>query len=519
MATTRSSKLLRDYEAHRLRISRATAVATDSTPAHQRRRITRLEAEYTRWFEYYFPHYAKARCADYHRQAADLLTTADVCYLVYRVFRGGAKSVHANLGIPLYLYLVKKDLRFMLLVGENEEKAKKLISDIQLELTDNQKLIHDYGSRFQYGDWAQGRFMTSDHTRFWALGMGQSCRGVRQQEHRPDYISVDDIDTKQRSRNPKRTAEAYRYLTEDVWGTYGKGKRRYVQSNNRFAHHTAISYMSEHFENINQQCATACTPTHHHIIAIKAITTIDGRQQSSWPECYTIQDLQQIRHDIGTLSFEREYQDNPIEEGSVFRNQWIHYKPSLPLEQYSRIVLYGDLSYTATADYKAIVMMGKWQKEYHVIRTHVRQTTNHKTAQWLYDTYESLQLADHHHISYYIEGSFAQHQFVQDFDAVGRERGYTIPVQCDMAKKPEKYLRIESMTSHFERGDIYFDTNQRDTIDMRTMIEQLLMFEKGSRGHDDGPDALQSALHILNQPTADLTKARFTKRKHTHYSY
>ena len=34
---------------------------------------------------------------------------------------------------------------------------------------------------------------------------------------------------------------------------------------------------------------------------------------------------------------------------------------------------------------------------------------------------------------------------------------------------------------------------------MTLLVEQLLMFEKGSRVHDDAPDALEGAVFLLNQ--------------------
>lgn len=62
-----------------------------------------------------------------------------------------------------------------------------------------------------------------------------------------------------------------------------------------------------------------------------------------------------------------------------------------------------------------------------------------------------------YNVQYYIEGNFAQDEFVNDFDTEGDERGWHIPITADKKSKSEKFDRIESMAGHFERKSIYFN--------------------------------------------------------------
>jgi len=503
-------KILNDYEAHCKRVLKSTIVDTKETPSAKRKRIADLEKEYTTWFEYYLSHYAKSKCSWYHKRLAKYLINNLIIYIVLRVFRGGAKSVHINIGIPLYLYLVKNDMKFMLLVGENETKAKKLISDIQAELQFNNKIAHDYGNRFKFGNWADGNFTTIDGVHFFALGIGQSPRGVREMENRPDYIVVDDVDTKKRAKNPKLVNELFEYLKEDIFGTFGKERRRYVQANNRFSKNSCIQLMSNHFEQIKEQSKQLGLSLYHHIIVAKAIM---NSGKSGWPENYTLQDWEKIRIERGERSFQREYMDNPIEEGTVFKNDWIQFKQRLPLHQYDALTLYGDLSYKEQGDYKALILVGKTGREYHIIKAFVRKSTRALAAQWLYDVYEDMKLSKYN-IRYKIEGLFAQDEFVNDFDQEGDKRGYHIPVVADKKPKSNKHERIESMSGYFERLNVFFNTTEKDSADFNQLIEQILGFEKGSSINDDAPDALQSAIADLNSArmfTKDNT--RITSRK------
>jgi len=507
----KAEKQYKDYEAHCKRIAKSTTVNIYETAGEKTKRKKQLEKDYIKWFEYYLPDYATSKSAWYHKKVAKLLIENDEVYILQRIFRSGAKSVHANVGIPLYLYYAKKDLFFMLLIGENEKKAKKLLSDIQSQIQFNKRLENDYGKRFKFGDWADGNFQTSDDVYFTSLGIGQSPRGVRNEAKRPDYISADDVDTKKRAKNPKLTKELFEWLKEDLWGTFGNGKRRYVQSNNRFSKISTIQLMSEHFAKVKEEYKRNGKKTKHHIIIAKAI---QDNGKSGWEENYSLEYWQELRTDIGDLAFQREYQDNPIEVGTVFKNEWIHYKPRLPLYQYDALVMYGDLSYSDTADFKAMLFVGKIGREFHILKAHVRQTSRAKVAEWLYDLYEDLNLKKYN-IKYKVEGSFAQGSiFVPDFDAEGDKRGYHIPVIADKKAKANKVERIESMSAYFERGNVFFNSVDKDTADIIELIDQILGFEKGSKIHDDAPDALQDAISDLNSALAfDTTKMRTKSRK------
>lgn len=508
MMNKAEEKLYRDYEEHCKRVLRHSSRVIEETPLERTKRISALEKDYVQWFQYYLAHYAMSPCSWYQKKLAKLLITFPHIFIVLRIFRGGAKSVHANIGIPLFLYFVKKDLNFMLLIGENEQKAKKLLSDIQAELVANAKLEADYGRRFKFGDWAEGNFTTLDDVHFYSLGIGQSPRGIRNMERRPDYISVDDVDTKKRSKNPKLVRELFEYLKEDIWGTYGSGNRRYVQSNNRFSKNSVIQLMSEHFEAVRKQYLDAGRKPKHHIIVAKAI---QDNGTSGWPENYPLSFWEDLRKDIGERAFQREYQDNPIEEGTVFKNDWISWKKMLPIHQYDALVLYGDLSYKDNGDFKAMLLIGKIGKEFHVIAAHVRRTTRALAAIWLYDLYEKLKLQKFN-IRYLVEGSFAQDMFVDDFDKEGERRGYFIPVVADKKGKANKQERIESMSGFFERGDVHFNEAEKNTPDFIELIDQVLAFEKGSQVNDDAPDCLQSGIAELNG-TVTRFKAKTVSRK------
>ena len=172
----------------------------------------------------------------------------------------------------------------------------------------------------------------------------------------------------------------------------------------------------------------------------------------------------------------------------------------LPLKEYDGLCFYGDLSYKAAGDYKAMLLVGKIGRQYHIIHVYLRRGSRAKCAAWLYDLYEDLKL-ERFNISYVIEGLFAMDEFVNDFDTEGDERGYHIPVTADKRGKADKYDRVESTAGFFERHNVIFNILMQQNPDFITLVDQFLAFERGSQANDDGPDAWHGAQARLNKIT------------------
>lgn len=507
-------KLLKQYEEHCRKIEQSATVNINETPKEKLKRIKELEKDYVAWFEYYFQMYAKSKCAKFHKKMANtIIDNPDVSFLG-EIYRSGAKSVHLDMGIPLFLYLVKKDLFFMLLIGETVDKAKKLISDIQAQLLHNPRLINDYGKRFKYGDWSEGDFSTIDGVRFISKGFRQSVRGLREAAQRPDYIVVDDVDTKKLCNNEKLSRRAYEWVWEDLQGTFDEGasRKRFVVANNNFHKNTIINQLKQEFNRINEKAKQAGRKSKHFVLTVAAVKSL-VTFEPSWPEKTSAEYWRNKYDSTPYRSFMREYMHKHIQDGEIFKPEYIQYKKRLRFDQYDALCFYGDLSYKDAGDYKGMGLVGRIGKEYHLIFCFLRQSSRKAVAEWLYDIVEEHNLLKYN-IKYKIEGLFAMDEFVTDFDLVGEERGFFIPVTADKKSKTDKYDRIESMAGFFERLNVYFNEKYKESNDFSTMEDQLYAFEKGSTANDDGPDFLQSAMADVNRASfVDKFKARTKSRK------
>src|SRR3569833_665937 len=352
-------KLILDYDKHCLRIAKATTVNIHESEAEKAKRIRWLEEDYVRWFEYYFPNFAKKKCAWFHITLAKLIIDNKRIRLLAEMFRSAGKSVHICMGIPLFLYLAKKDLKFMLLIGKTEKKAMLLLSGLQSQLQYNNRLKNDYGDKYQQGSWAEGDFTTNDGTKFMSLGFGQDCRGVREQAERPDYIACDDVDGKKHLNNDRLMGEFLDYITEDVWGCFdadNDSTERFVNANNNF-HKKCLTIRLKIFYKgviakkaardkykVRTKARDSFKSTRFEVLKVNAVKDIKTFEPE-WPEKTSAQYWREKFEEMSFRSFMRDYMNTHVSEGKIFKHEHIQFKRMLPLGDYDALVFYGDLSY------------------------------------------------------------------------------------------------------------------------------------------------------------------------------
>lgn len=483
--TRRDNQALERFNLLKERAMRATADRPLETRLQKAERIERDRNKYQHFVADYFPHYATAECGWFHIAAAKLILKHKFIRFLAMWARAHAKSTHFNIMIPMWLMVQQPiELHVMVLVGKSEKAARTLLSDLQAELEGNQYYIDDFGEQVQQGSWEDGWFVTKNDCAFYSLGRGQSPRGLRHRQFRPDYIVMDDVDDDELCRNPDRVNKMYDWAKEALLMSSDMGKCRFVVVGNRIGKNSLVS-------------SFAGNPD----FRVMQVNALDKNGNPEWKEKYAKEDIEGMIKTLGYRSAQKELFHNPIAEGSVFKNEWIRIKEPLPFNKYQYIVSYCDPSFknSATSDYKAIVTVGKWEEEFHILHTFVRKCSVVELVKHWYNFHESLRGKTI--VDYFMEANFIQDMIMDEFVREGRDRGYQLPLRKDQRKKPDKFARIEAISPYFENGFVSLSRDIKDNEDTRLFIDQLLSFEKGSHAHDDAPDALEGAVYILNQRT------------------
>lgn len=481
------------WKQHCETVQAATAVNINETQAQRLARIRHLRTDYAAFVDYYFPHWTvnpetgKATpCAPFHVSAANKILKDRNLKAAFQWHRGAAKSTNMDVFVPMWLMAQEhREINVMVLVGKSEDNAKTLLGDIQAELQYNQRYIHDFGEQYNVGTWEEGEFVTRSEVAFFARGRGQSPRGLRYRSHRPDYVVIDDLDDDELVESPARVTKLFDWVRSALFGTLDGGRGRFIMVGNLIAKNSVL--------------AKWCDIKSVHVTKVNIY---DNKGGISWASKWTPQEVKDIENVVGYRAFQKEYMNNPIIEGAIFRNEWIRWGKRPAWSKFSEIVLYIDPSFKGSIknDYKAAKLWGKAGTTLYHLRAFVRQSSVAEMVRWCYDLYEWTR-EQGISVRWYMEANFMQDTILDEFRREGELRGYQLPITGDKRKKPDKFQRVEAISPLWERGFVVYDETQKDDPDMLTGIDQTLAFEKGMRGHDDAPDADEGAIWLLQRDT------------------
>jgi len=486
-------KAIERWKAHVDEVHSATAYNLNETPVQRLRRIARLRSDYAAFVDYYFPHWTtnpdtgKATpCAPFHIDAANKIRRDRNFKGAFMWHRGAAKSTNMDVFVPMWLMCQEhRDINVVVIVGKSEINAITLLGDIQAELQYNQRYIHDFGEQYNAGNWEEGEFVTASGVAFFARGRGQSPRGLRYRSHRPDYIVIDDLDDDELVESPARVSKLFDWVRSALFGTLDGGRGRFIMVGNLIAKNSVLAKWCE-----------------IKSVQVTRVNIYDKNGNISWAAKWTPEEVQALADVAGYRAFQKEYMNNPIIEGAVFRNDWIRWGKRPSWSKFSEFVLYIDPSFKGSTknDFKAAKLWGKAGTTLYHLRAFVRQCSVAEMVRWCYDLYEWAR-GQGIAIRWYMEANFMQDTILDEFRREGDIRGYQLPITGDKRKKPDKFQRIEAISPLWERGFVIYDESQRDDPDMLAGIDQTLAFEKGMRGHDDAPDADEGAIWILQRDT------------------
>jgi len=483
-----------DWDEFVQNMNRDAPVEQNETPQQKRKRIADLEANHEAWFKYYFSNYYSSEPAKFHLKSTKRIMNNPEWYEVRAWSRELSKSGRTMMEV-LKLTLTGKK-KNVVLTSASKDNAERLLRPYKTILEKNNRIINDYGEQMKHGSWTDSEFITRKGVAFRAIGAGQSPRGTRNDEVRPDVLLIDDFDTDEDCRNPDTVDKKWDWLEKAFYATRSiSNPLLVIFCGNIIAEYCCIKMAME--------------------LADKAeiINIRDAEGNSTWPEKNTEEMIDRVLSKISYNASQGEYFNNPITKGKVFDK--LHYKKLRALREYSFLVAYTDPSYKSGKknDYKATALIGKWRDEYHVIKVYCAQTTTANMLDWQYDIIKMV--GGKTPVFFLIEWPSIDDTLKTEIAKANIRHDLTLPLKADERDKPDKFFRIESLLEPLNRNEkLWFNEDLKTSEHMKNMEAQFLALSPTSRAHDDGPDAVEGGVFFINSKTiANMDKMEVQKYK------
>jgi hypothetical protein len=364
-----------------------------------------------------------------------------------------------------------REFRNGIVVSYSLQKAQERVHAIRHEIETNDLLRKIFGDLVGPSIWGDSELVLSNGLRILAMGRGQSIRGVKFEEARPDIVFVDDVEDEPDVRTPEARLKVWDWVTKALIPACEPPGRRRIRMAATPLHPDAVSMR------------LARQPEWHTKIVPIYYLDEDGEKQSSWPARWPIDKvlaLERAMIDSGaTQAFMQEYMcQAEAPETKLFKVDMMKVEPRVRT----------------------------WEAAYSM--TDPARTTNRKSAttgsatwSWIgtklviWDAWAERIMPDeiinrlfsideiHHPVAVGFEEDGLNEWALQAIRTEQVKRGHVIPLK-PMKAPVGKLDFIGGLQTYFRAGDVQFAKELPD------LKQQLLGFPNGAI---DAPNALAYA--------------------------
>jgi len=170
------------------------------------------------FFNYYFSDYVTCPTADFQKQIFALTEDEHIQNLLITAFRGSAKSSIVTLSYVIWSILGRHNKKFPLILGRTQESAQAHLQNIKYQFENNSRLRADLGPfKEELGPWGSKMLsMPNYNAKIATASTGQSIRGIRHNQYRPDLLLADDVEDNDSVKTQENRDDMYRWFTSDV---------------------------------------------------------------------------------------------------------------------------------------------------------------------------------------------------------------------------------------------------------------------------------------------------------------
>lgn len=447
---------------------------------------------------YYFSRYFLCPSATFHKEMAEDLEFKGFKFLYWIMFGESAKTTWAKIKVVHIICYKKK--RFIGWVGHDLKKSKKHIMSIATELKGNKKIIADFGHMFWEDPVALKKksrpktfseFTTANNITIRAISTNITTRGDVDDEARPDFYVIDDIENLKTARSTVITNNIIDFIKELLRGTSVDCDILILA--NRIAKNGVVTWLEKHLDS-NPKAL------------IHEVRIYDKDKNITWPGKFVetmkeadeinagimnpkshVKSLEEIRNDLGTNGFKREMLLEPTDFAlSPFRLEWMRRSVCPDLETMDIVIAVDPaIGEKESNDFFAVCVAGRHRETGIIYVFRLYKTKCDITKQ--------VPLMVNFHVSYpnakqRIETIAFQKALAQLIEAEKKNGHYIIVEEY----KPidDKILRAHAIAPFVERGDVVFCTGK----EIDSLVKNMSDFPVTDDGHDDDVDACMSAI-------------------------
>lgn len=407
-----------------------------------------------------FKHRHPQATPPFHRQMIlDFWSTEE--YVGEMAFRGAGKSTLAEEALTLMaLFGV---IRYGVIIGESYDRACERLSAIKHEL-DTNDIVQQIWGDVRGETWGAGEIILKNGVKLQAAGAGQSLRGMKHRDARPDMLFIDDLESKDSVATEEQRDKTMKYVTRDLIPACEPISRKRIAG-------TPL-HPKAWLERMRKESRWLFRV---HPIVTPAVSDPNQWEKSNWPERFPLDFVRNLRDDaerIGELQgFVQEYLCQS-EEAALKPFQQRHIVPAPTIPSWAPAMLICDPARTvdptksARSGYMAISWVGA--------KLYVRY------AQGAYDMPASIinelfRLDEVFNPIYIgVEKDGLEQFLMQPLRAEMLNRGRVLPIKpLNAPREKSKIDFIKGLHPFFEAGDILM------CGDMSELTQEILNFPTG----------------------------------------
>ncbi len=455
----------------------------DNSPKAKEERKKRCENSVLEFARTYFPDYVSSDFSKFHKDW-EKIRLMEKEPILLEAFRGSGKSTFFTLLDPVHEIVYGKR-KFMLFVSYNEDKSGRFTGRILAELMYNPRIKNDFGEFIPGGQ----RPALADFTvnvpnsggktvGVLAVSMGQDPRGLVHGPSRPDYVRLDDIQSRQRAKSRKFVKASIDWIMQDLVPALADT-------------YSCIIVATP----LNTQCvASTLEKGSDEIDPVKTFKfPSESRGKPTWPEAFPLERLKRLKRTIGSLAYGQEFLLIPIAlDERIFKEEDIKgYEPEeLNALRFAYVFSWTDPSvkHEEKHCFKATICGGITNEGIiYILKARIRKESVQRMIDGMYLIYAVC------NPSYmFYEDNGGQALLAEVLNMTAEREGFHIPYKAE-TNTVHKDTRIEgTLSAAIENGIIRF---YKKDADQKELIDQLLQFPDGQ--YKDGPDALEGVVRKL----------------------